>query len=141
MPLLIDRPYLVEYQKDEDLLLHYANHDEAAIAEAIDVASRDAVAAMRRSRRYTAGAIDALTPATASPDLKDRVAARAMDRLTRSDAGRPASIADAAEEARTWFSWVATGNVVIEGIATISRRRVRGASPTKHYFRDDCDEE
>jgi len=139
MPPLIDRGYLVQYQKDEDLLLQYANYDEGVISEAIEVASRDAVAAMRRSRRYSMSAVEALTPATAPSDLKRRVAARAVDELTSSDAGRPSRIGDVASEARTWLSWVATCNVIIEGIALASRRRVRGAVPTNGYFDDDCE--
>lgn len=134
---LIDRDDLVNYTKDETVLLLYANHDEQAIVDAIAVSSADAIGALRKSRQYSVTAIEALTPATAPVELKDRVCARAIHRLTRADAGRPQSISDAHEEARTWFSWVASRAVTVEGLEISRRSRIRGSAEPVSYFRDD----
>lgn len=137
MAIIIDRAYLVSYVKSEDTLVTYAQGDEAAITEAIGVAEADALAALRRKRYYTDAALAALTPATAPVDLKNRVAARAIDHLTRMDAGRPDNLKTAGDEASTWFSWVATGSVIVDGLERRKRGGVRGASPERLIFHDD----
>lgn len=103
---------------DHDRLLELANNSEANIETAIKVAT-----AMFRSAailQYTEESVDGLTTTTINDEVRWQLGRLALDILTAGNDGRPSSIENYGQLARTWLSWLAGGKVTIDDLILIT---------------------
>ena len=76
---------------------------DGAVAKAVDRVRQAAL------NDYTAASFEALTAATAPPEMRDHTLAIALDAQTKADGQRPDSIGIALSEAAQWLRFLAGG--------------------------------